>query len=111
MKHAYVTFFNKSHTRLKKVEEWLIPEKENLLLLELFNYGDFEKYKDYDHTKLRTVFVSSLSATKKALFLKILDKIADLQEKEYLEPFSSFAEIGLSFEEDFINIFYSKNNG
>lgn len=111
MNYAYVTFFNKPRVRLKKAEEWLITENEKIQLLELFEYEDFNKYTDYEHTALKTAFISVLSATKKALFLEILYKIAELQEKEYLEPFSSFPEIGLSFEENFINDFYSKYNG
>ncbi|CAA7392427.1 hypothetical protein [Chryseobacterium fistulae] len=75
MNYAYVTFFNKPRVSLKRVEEWLIRENERIQLLELFEYKDFIKYTDYEHTALRTAFISGLSATKKALFFKILDKI------------------------------------
>lgn len=115
MKHAYITFFNligsKDGGRLKKNEEWLIHESENVLLLKLFKKEDFKKYKDYDHTNLRTAFVNSLSDENKDLFIKMLHSIADLYETEFLEPFSSFFEIGLSIEEEYLNKFYYKKNG
>lgn len=115
MKHAYITFFNlsgaKDTGRLKKIEEWLVLENENVLLLKLFNKDDFVIFKDYDHLNLITAFMSSLSDENKTLFIKILNSIAELYEDDFLEPFSSYHEIGLSIEEEYFNKFYFKRNG
>lgn len=115
MKHAYITFFKLSGAkvtgRLKKIEEWLILENENVLLLKLFKKDDFKIYKDYDHLNLITAFMSSLSHENKDLFIKILNSIAELYENDFLEPFSSYYEIGLSIEEEYLNNFYFKRNG
>lgn len=115
MKHAYITFFKlsgaKGTGKLKRIEEWLIHESENVLLLKLFKKDDFKIYKDYDHLNLVTAFMSSLSDDNKDLFIKMLNSIAELYEDDFLEPFSSFHEIGLSIEEEYYNNFYFKKNG
>lgn len=115
MKHAYITFFNlmgsKAGGRLKKIEEWLIQENENVLLLKLFNKEDFITYEKYNHTNLKTAFMSNLKDENKEVFIKMLHSIAKLYDVEFLDHFSSYYEIGLSIEDYYLNEFNFKRNG
>lgn len=111
MKYAFITLFVLRNRKLKVAEEWLIYGAEDLKkLMSLFIYTDFQVIQEYENFFYKTAFVDSLNEENKIKFFLILDEIAEKQNDERLEPFTSFDRVSISFENHLVNNFFTNTD-